>query len=55
MINALLLKEKIQKVEYEVYYSFDKINLTKLDLSICKDIKIETIKYLIIPIHLNYL
>ena len=41
MINALLLKEKIQKVEYEVYYSFNEINLTKLNLSICKDIKIE--------------
>jgi len=41
MINALFLKEKIQKVDYEVYYSFNKINLTKLDLSICKDKKIE--------------
>ena len=51
MINALFLKEKIQKVDYEVYYSFNKINLTKLDLSICKDKKIETVKYIIIPIH----
>ena len=51
MINALLLKEKIQKVEYEVYYSFNEINLTKLNLSICKDIKIEILIPRNIPIN----
>ena len=39
----------IQKVEYEVYYLFNKNNLTKLDLTICKNIKID----ISIPIELS--
>ena len=35
-----LIKEQIHKVEYEVYYPFFPNNLTQLNLSICKDIKI---------------
>ena len=49
MIDALKQKENNHKVEYEVYYSFNKINLTKLDLSICKDTKIE----ISIPINIS--
>ena len=30
--------ENIQKVEYEVYYNFTKNNLTKLNLTVCKNI-----------------
>ena len=33
--------EKIHKVEYEVYYPFFPNNLTQLNLSVCKDIKID--------------
>ena len=32
--------ENIQKVEYEVYYNFTKNNLTKLNLTVCKNIEI---------------
>ena len=32
---------KIPKIEYEVYYTIYKNNLTKLNLSICQDIKID--------------
>ena len=32
---------KIPKIEYEVYYPLNSNNLTKLDLSLCKDTKIE--------------
>ena len=44
--NLYILKidttlDNIPKIEYEVYYPFSTNNLTKLDLSICKDIKID--------------
>ena len=32
---------KISKIEYEIYYPFNNNNLTKLDLNLCKGIKIE--------------
>ena len=35
-----LMIENIQKVEYEVYYNFTKNNLTKLNLTVCKNIEI---------------
>ena len=35
-----LIVENIQKVEYEVYYNFTKNNLTKLNLTVCKNIEI---------------
>ena len=38
-IDALI--NNIHKVEYEVYYQFTTNNLTKLDLSVCKNIKID--------------
>ena len=36
-----ILVDYIQKIEYEVYYNFSENNITKLDLTICKDIKID--------------
>ena len=33
--------ENIQKLEYEVYYNFSSNNLTKLNLTVCKGIKID--------------
>ena len=36
-----ILVDNIQKVEYEVYYNFSSYNLTKLNLTVCKDIKID--------------
>ena len=38
-VDALV--NNMQKVEYEVYYNFSKNNLTKLNLIVCKDIKID--------------
>ena len=35
------VKLETPKVEYEIYYPLYKNNLTKLDLSLCKDTKIE--------------
>ena len=43
-----LIIEKIHKVEYEVYYPFLPNNLTLLNLSECKDIKID----IFIPFHI---
>ena len=40
-IDVNVKEIKIPKIEYEVYYPFNNDNLTKLDLSICKDIKID--------------
>ena len=40
---------KIPKIEYEVYYLLNSRNLTKLDLSICKNDKIE----IILPLSIN--
>ena len=40
ILKVDLIKEQIHKVEYEVYYPFFPNNLTQLNLSICKDIKI---------------
>ena len=40
---------KFPKIEYELYYPFSKSNITKLDLSICKDIKIN----LSIPVNIS--
>ena len=36
-----VLVEHIIKIEYEVYYNFSYNNYTKLDLDVCKDIKID--------------
>jgi len=36
-----ILIDNIQKTEYEVYYNFSSYNLTKLNLTVCKDIKID--------------
>ena len=33
--------DNMQKIEYEVYYNFSSNNLTKLNLTVCKDIKID--------------
>ena len=33
--------ENIQKLEYEIYYNFSSNNLTKLNLTVCKGIKID--------------
>ena len=33
--------DNYDKVEYEVYYNFSQNNLTKLDLTFCKDIQID--------------
>ena len=46
MIQLLYEEEgkKIPKVEYEIYYPLYNNNLTKLDLSLCKDTKIEAVK-----------
>jgi hypothetical protein len=38
-IDALV--DNIHKIEYDVYYQFSLNNLTKLNLSICKDVKID--------------
>ena len=39
----------IPKIEYEIYYPFSPNNLTKLDMSICKNVKIN----IAIPININ--
>jgi hypothetical protein len=36
-----ILVDNINNVEYEVYYNFSSNNLTKLNLTVCKDIKID--------------
>ena len=36
-----ILIDNIQKIEYEVYYNFTSNNLTKLNLTVSKDIKID--------------
>ena len=36
-----ILVENIQKLEYEVYYNFSSNNTTKLNLTVCKDIRID--------------
>ena len=36
-----ILVENIQKLEYEVYYNFSSNNITKLNLTLCKDIRID--------------
>ena len=41
LIKVDILIDNIPKVEYEVYYPFNTDNFTKLDLSICKNIKID--------------
>ena len=46
-----ILVDNIQKVEYEVYYNFSSDNLTKLNLTVCKDIKIDIIIPKDIPIN----
>ena len=46
-IDALI--NNIQKVEYGVYYPFTNNKLTKLDLSVCKDIKIDILIPIDIP------
>ena len=46
-VDALI--DNILKVEYEVYYPFTINNFTKLNLSICKNIKIEISIPIIIP------
>ena len=40
-VDAII--DNILKVEYEVYYSFSVNNLTRLNLSICKNLKINII------------
>ena len=40
---------KIPKIEYEVYYPLNSINLEKLNLSVCEDTKVE----LAIPVSIN--
>ena len=40
---------KIPKIEYEVYYQFNKNNITKLNLTLCKGTKIE----ISIPVKIN--
>ena len=45
-----VLIDNIQKVEYEVYYPFTPNTLTKLDISICKDITIDISIPIDIPI-----
>ena len=40
-IEVYIKGMKIPKIEYELYYPINGINLTKLDLSICKNDKIE--------------
>ena len=47
-IDALI--DNILKVEYELYYPFTENNLTKLDLSFCKDKKID----ILIPINIPF-
>ena len=39
-----VLVEHIIKIEYEVYYNFSYNNYTKLDLEVCKGIKIDILK-----------
>ena len=41
--------DNIHKIEYEVYYPFSSINLTRLNLTICKNIKI----IISIPLHIS--
>ena len=41
ILKVDLIIEKIHRVEYEVYYPFLANNLTQLNLSVCKDIKID--------------
>ena len=43
-----ILLNNFRKIEYEVYYSFYKNNYTKLNLSICKNIKID----ILIPVEI---
>ena len=45
-----VLIDNILKVEYELYYPFTENNLTKLDLSFCKDKKID----ILIPINIPF-
>ena len=42
--------ENIQKVEYEVYYLFPDNNLKKLDLSFCKNIKVNILMPVKLPV-----
>ena len=46
-----ILVDNIQNIEYEVYYNFSSNNLTKLDLTVCKDIKIDILIPKDIPIN----
>ena len=48
-IDAIVEQLKIPKIEYELYYPFSRNNITKLDLSVCKDIKIN----ISIPINIS--
>ena len=48
IIDALI--DNIRKVEYELYYPFTTSNFTKLDLSLCKNYKIDISIPFIIPI-----
>ena len=48
-VEKIIEGMKIPKIEYEVYYPLYNNNLTQLDLSICKDTKID----IIIPVVIN--
>ena len=47
-----LMVDNIQKIEYELYYNFSTNHLTKLNLTVCKDIKIDILIPKDIPINL---
>ena len=40
-IDALLEDLRVPKIEYEIYFPFSSNNMTKLDLSLCQNIKID--------------
>ena len=37
---------KIPKIEFDIYYRLNQTNLTKLNLSFCGNIKIDTVKFM---------
>jgi len=49
ILKINILVDNIQKIEYEVYYKFSENNFTKLNLTVCKDIKID----ILIPINIS--
>ena len=49
ILKINILEDNIQKIEYEVYYKFSENYFTKLNLTVCKDIKID----ILIPLNIS--